>query len=289
MSKLTLVDVGARGGISSRWNPYLEHIQLIAFEPDVTECEALNSRKSAYASRYLPVALGAHDGELATLYMMSKPGCSSLLRPDPEIVKRFSYARNSMVITSEKALTLSRLDTVATQYGFSPDVLKIDTQGTELDVLKGAGTLLENTLVVELEVEFIPQYVNQPLFADIDTFMRGNGFQLRGLRRTYWRDDHNSCSAMGGQIVHGDALYIRTVASEKMFIALAAYGQHDLLCSLLEKTGKMEQYAWLLPRKSLSSSLLRRCFGRFTNRSLRKAVDTLRPINANDWHDPDFY
>ena len=90
-----------------------------------------------------------------------------------------------------------------------PDVIKVDTQGTELDILKGAGSLLDKTLAVELEVERVHQYHDQPLFAEIDMFMREKGFTLRSLRRTYWRtmaDKH--VHSGGGQIVHGDALYI---------------------------------------------------------------------------------
>lgn len=86
----------------------------------------------------------------------------------------------------DTTLRLTRLDTACGD--FQPDVMKVDTQGTELDVPQGAGRLLDSVLAVELEVEFVPQYVGQALFADVDTFLRRQNLMLRGLRRTYWRE-----------------------------------------------------------------------------------------------------
>src|SRR5262245_9113584 len=172
MSAETLVDVGARGGIDERWQPFHGHLSVVGFEPDPVECERLNKQKFPYEIRFIPKALGAENGIQATLNICKKPGCSSLLTPNYELCNQFEFGQSNMEIVGTYPMTLSRLDSAC---DVQPDILKIDTQGTELDILKGAGRLLDRTFAVELEVEFVPQYQNQALFADIDAFMRSQG------------------------------------------------------------------------------------------------------------------
>ncbi|HEU5134912.1 MAG TPA: FkbM family methyltransferase [Steroidobacteraceae bacterium] len=276
---ICLIDVGARNGIDARWNQYWSMLDVIAFEPEPTECARLNAQIHPYSIRYLPNALGAVDAERATLYLCRSPACSSLLKPNLALCNQFPYG-HAMAVVSEVPVTLSRMDTVV---DVQPDIIKVDTQGTEIDVLRGAGHLLDRTMVVELEVEFVAQYENQPLFADVDSFMRANGFTLRGLRRTYWRNKAASYShSSGGQLMHGDALYIRygAIDNPKGHLILAAYKQYDLLCYL----GATD----LVPKPNKTFQLLGKVLGK-PNRELRRFVDSLRSSNASDWHDPDFF
>lgn len=275
-----LLDVGARGGIDSRWRPFYENIDVLAFEPDPEECASLNSKSFPYSIRFLPVALGASDGEQATLQICKQPGCSSLLQPNMEFCSNFPYGP-AMEVVGEHPLVLSRMDTVCKN--FSPDVIKVDTQGTELDVLRGAGNLLDSVIAIELEVEFVPQYIGQSLFSDVDSFMRQQGFMLRGLRRTNWRTTANYVHPYGGQLVHGDVLYLKPqlIDCSKGHIILAAYRQFDLLASLGATN--------LIPKEPAIVRILSRLLEGFSNRELRRFIDRLRPPAATDWHDPDFF
>jgi hypothetical protein len=63
------------------------------------------------------------------------------------------------------------------------DFLKIDTQGSELDILRGAEQSLKAAAMVELEVEFVEVYKGQPLFHDVSQFMADRGFELLYLNR----------------------------------------------------------------------------------------------------------
>jgi FkbM family methyltransferase len=281
--RITLVDIGARGGIDARWKPFYEKISVIGFEADPNERRRLNARQWPYPFKLLPAALGASDGEEATLYITAQPGCSSLLRPNYTLCSQFDYGR-AMEVREQIKLKLSRLDTALT--GLQPDVIKIDTQGTELDILKGAGRLLNSTIAVECEVEFVELYEGQPLFGEVDAFLRSAGFALRGLRRTCWRNRAESyLNAAGGQLIHGDALWLRPalLSTPKAFIALAAYRQFDLL-SMLGVTDLVPRRSWL--DRAMSTVV---ATTGFTNRGLRRFVDRLRPVNATDWHDADFF
>jgi FkbM family methyltransferase len=277
---IRLIDVGARGGIDKRWEPFYSELEVRAFEPDPEECAALGSRSSPYAVRFLPVILGARDGEPATLFVCRTPGCSSLLRPNSELLQFYEYGENLDVVGEHPMIT-TRMDTACGD--FQPDVLKIDTQGTELDVLRGAGRLLDNTLAVELEVEFVQQYAGQPVFSDVDSFMREQGFTLRGLRRTYWREKAEYRHPYGGQLIHGDALYLRPerLDCHKGHVILSAYRQYDLLA----RFGAFH----MIPQESWLIRSTGRLLSRYSNRELRRLVDRLRPAKATDWHDPDFF
>jgi len=106
-------------------------------------------------------------------------------------------------------------------------VIKLDTQGSELDILTGAINALRGVIALEIEVEFNPIYTGQPLFADVDTFLRRHGFVLWRLEHLVhygfssesshydvsecqWFDDREvGFMAQGGQLFWGHAYYLR--------------------------------------------------------------------------------
>jgi hypothetical protein len=96
------------------------------------------------------------------------------------------------------------------------DFLQIDVQGADLDVLQGAiDTLQETVVAIEIEVEFSPLYQDQPLFADVDRFLRREGFIFFDLhtddpwcRRPRAISPIHS-SRRAGQLLWGNALYFR--------------------------------------------------------------------------------
>ena len=66
-------------------------------------------------------------------------------------------------------ITLVSLDGWASEAGVEAiDIMKLDVQGAELEVLKGARGLLGGVRLIELEVAFNPIYKDQPLFGEID-------------------------------------------------------------------------------------------------------------------------
>lgn len=71
---------------------------------------------------------------------------------------------------------LSLLDDLTKQKDFKADFIKIDTQGYELEILKGGERTLSEAKAVLLEVSFIDIYINCPLAADVLNFMNERGF-----------------------------------------------------------------------------------------------------------------
>jgi hypothetical protein len=105
--------------------------------------------------------------------------------------------------------------------------IKIDVQGAELDVLRGCGPVLNGCLGLEVEVQFVPLYRGAPPFADIDAYLRGQGFtlwrlgqlthyterppeqRLAGTLETWYDGERVTAPAGSGRLVWANALYFR--------------------------------------------------------------------------------
>lgn len=235
MSKLVLIDIGARAGLSARWSGI--PIEAIGLEPDVEECNRLNA--SGGGVRYLPYAVGAVDAEVATLNMTSGIGCSSLYEPNQAFLGDY-WHRRYFQIERKIPITLTTLDTILSKDGIRPDVLKLDIQGGELPALQGAEASLKSVLAIDLEVEFNEMYAGQPLFAHVDTFLRARGFTLVKLRTESWRRETETKSPHGATVLSGDALYLhepRLKANPaKAMHIYRAYRLHDRSGDKVEQT-----------------------------------------------------
>ena len=137
------------------------------------------------------------------------------------------------------------------------DFLKLDTQGSELDILHGADRILRtHVLGVQVEVEFAPMYIGQPLFADVDTFLRGFGFVLFDLSRYRVRRPTVAKEVpTRGQLLWGHALYLRAPdtldenTQARLAVVAAILGLPDLAAGILAtlersaSTGNLQRVA----------------------------------------------
>src|SRR5262245_21833641 len=223
---IVIADVGCRWGFADTWAQLDDRCRVIGFEPDEDECEQLRRR---YHDRpwvqIVPHALGAEAGP-ATLHITREPACSSLYEPIDQVVDR--HPRLEVQRLSERQqIELITLDDWCDRNGVDRiDLIKLDTQGSELDVLRGAARMLEGVVAVQTEVEFNPMYEAQPLFGDLDRFLRDHGFMLwrfenlshhrqRGARSGIGTRAHSydfdvvRFDGRAGQLFWDDALFVR--------------------------------------------------------------------------------
>ena len=219
-----VVDVGASnlGGIT----PYAPLLaagiaDVVGFEPNPRALDRLNQLK------------GPHE-----TYM------SSLLQPNPKVLHLFHGLPEWGRVTEEITVNTVRLDDMPETAGL--DLLKMDIQGAELMVLRHAEERLKNALVIQTEVEFLPMYVDQPLFSDMDIFLRERGFVLHRFYPTVSRVikplivDNNPLAGLS-QLLWADAIFVRDftrpeVLSNRQLLTMAeilhdCYGSVDLRCS----------------------------------------------------------
>jgi FkbM family methyltransferase len=145
--------------------------ELIGFEPDPEALAAL--RLSAGPRRvFLPHAVG--DGRVRTLHVCAARDMTSLLEPNPQVLGLFHGFPTWGEVVATRAVQTARLDDLAETAGLT--FLQMDIQGAELIALGGAQDRLRKALVLHLEVEFLPLYIDQPLFSDVERFLRERGF-----------------------------------------------------------------------------------------------------------------
>lgn len=141
------------------------------------------------------VALGA-ETKTVSFNVLNYMGSSSAFSPSA-ILK--GYHGKKMDVNEVVDVPQLRLEE-ALDPECTVDLLKLDLQGYELEALKGCGKLLERIKIITIEIEFIPLYDGQPLFGDIDVYLRAQGFRMLNLYELYTHPD--------GQLTAGDAVYL---------------------------------------------------------------------------------
>ena len=121
--------------------------------------------------------LSDQDGKLVDFYMNPEaPAGNSYYRENPE----FSPPAAQLFSDAHKVQkTAWTLDTVIKASNFPlPDLIKMDVQGAEMDVLKGATYALSNCKDLILEIQHVEYNKGAPAKDDVIAFVESLGFKL---------------------------------------------------------------------------------------------------------------
>ena len=194
----TVIDVGANKGqfavyARSRW----PKARLICFEP-LPEPRAKLVRVTRGKAEIHDGALGAAPGE-GRMHLATRTDSSSLLALG---------ARQKAIYGMEESgalhVPIKRLDACLATPLPQPVLLKIDVQGFELEVLKGATGLLPQIDAAYVEVSYVELYEGQALHEEIERFLIDAGFSLDGRFNTHVHQ---------GEPVQADLLFRRRTSS----------------------------------------------------------------------------
>ena len=153
--------------------------RIVSFEP-IPEAAEEVKRKASHDPLWTveQVALADTSGQRA-FNIMASSEFSSLSDPRADDVARFSAlnrpVRTVMVETQTLAEACARL---MAQFGFKRPFLKMDTQGFDLAVLRGAGDILSRFVGFQSELSVRRIYQDAVDFREALTFYQSLGFDL---------------------------------------------------------------------------------------------------------------
>jgi FkbM family methyltransferase len=194
-----VIDVGANcGQYAAALRAAGYRGRIVSFEPLAEPYGALAiaaGRDARWDTRRL--ALGARR-TVAGVHVAEDSRNSSLLA----VGRRHLRAVPDSRAIAHEETEVDRLDDVWPRLvgGARRPYLKIDTQGYELEVLRGATAALDAIVLVEAELSLVSTYDGGPLFADVVGFLGEHGFQPIAFEGVL--DDPDT-----GEMLQADAIF----------------------------------------------------------------------------------
>ena len=199
----TVVDVGANKGLSARESRRLfPNANFYCIEPIPGLCELLErwSRTQGSAVTVMNLALSREPGE-STLYVDKRNNIwSTLMEPSPEKASQYD----------EITVRVDTLDHLAEEMDLVDDVfIKIDTEGWDLEVIRGGAETLRRATAVMIESVFYPSPLGDgaATFEDISLALGALGYVYRGNVRV---------GCQHGTPMLADVLFVRREAAQRM-------------------------------------------------------------------------
>jgi FkbM family methyltransferase len=170
-----ILDVG--GGTATTATIFSKHFptkKIYVFEPIKTNFQEIERQKQA---NWILVnkAVGSQVGT-TQINIANRITASSLL----EMNENTEGYGDILTLKDKETIKVTTLDTEIPA-NISVSILKMDVQGFEMEVLKGATETLKRTHVIVLEINNHDGYKGAPTYFDIDDFLRQKGFQLYDL------------------------------------------------------------------------------------------------------------
>ena len=197
---ITLLDVGASSGSFSA--AVLAHCGIrraLLVEPQPRRCRELGARFADRRFAIRECAVSDRNGS-SNMDILNFDYSSSLLPLLPGVGGAGKLL--DLQVREKVEVPVRTLDDLLEEAGWIEpvDLLKIDTQGSELQVLKGAAHSLQRTHLIWTEVSFRPMYEGSAVFPEIHEFLYRQGFRLYSLHEGFRGDDR--------ELLQADALFL---------------------------------------------------------------------------------
>ncbi len=205
--KTIIFDVGAHRGesLKSFDKNIRDSYVYFGFEPNPDAYfvfkevanEILTKRSEIYC---LQKAVGNLNGKI-TFLKTKESAVGGILLPVNGLSERVPSGDH--LIADEIEVEMITLSTLIKDYNYSSiDILKIDTEGYDLEVLKGGNDIIKSQVakVIITEVFFVPYRTNQAYFWDIASFMHANDYHFVNL--------YDTRNTSQGRLYTGNGLWV---------------------------------------------------------------------------------
>jgi FkbM family methyltransferase len=185
LSPGSVIDVGAAyGEFTEECSAVFPDARYLLIEPLVEYQAPLSDlARRLPSAHYLCAAASSQTGEIAINVHPDLVG-SSFLREVETGTDVNGHPRNVRTVT---------LDCAVNEAGArGPFLLKVDVQGAELEVLKGAEAVLKETEYLLLEVSFFKFFESGPQFDDVVEYMKRLGFVVYDMMGFQYRPLDNA-------------------------------------------------------------------------------------------------
>ena len=208
--------IGNYGPVDMIIKTFPQRSVVICFEANMSDGDYLiqeKNRKLGARTVMIPKCIGEKNGK-HPFYINKHPESSSIYPPAPHALEyhiKYNHIntwKENTELDHMSEVDIVTLDDLARD-GTIPlaDVLSMDTQGSELPIMRGGEVSLRELLFVACEVDFIELYQGQATFADQDHYLTQQGFRIADiLNEQYW---HPGPAAGEGFLTVGEALYFR--------------------------------------------------------------------------------
>ena len=241
---INYADIGARGGLLEFLEPFKNILNTIYFEPDVEEFEKMKKQYSNQKVTLVNAAV-SDSNSVKTLYLTKKRGGSSLLHPSGSMIGMMSIdgeGTNRFSVEETIQIQTRRLDEVIKFEETQIELLKIDTQGSEFEILTALGAHRPFLICAECATTEI--YKGQKTMFAVGALLENLGYfplhlmdgHLISKTLSNWR---NSTQLYGDVIfvpdnsAKGRAIIERDV--EKWFASLCMHGYMDFALWQIEE------------------------------------------------------
>jgi FkbM family methyltransferase len=178
-----------------------------------------------------PYAVAPNPGP-ATLHVAADPDCSSLLRPNWQILERFSYAWR-FEAREERQVSCITLEELSRRHG-TFDVVKLDSQGLEYQLISSGMDVIARALCLDIEAGLLENYIGEYPYGMIDPLLREAGFSMVDFRplfsrRAAWQEGESRhqplwCETIWLRDVVGRGEVLDETAAAKLLVTCKALG-----------------------------------------------------------------